>query len=235
MPKLLFLAFTFIFLNSCSDNRTGDPGDISRLDDVDMDDIFLDYRISAEEGDDKLNIVLQFREGSEDSRTLVVGDEGAVLLDGERLVADSSGLSGAYYEIQKPIADFSGEHRIVLSGPGGKQFEESFSFYPMTLNTPIDDTMHRSDWILELGGLEKIEYVRVVMTDTSFINEGINRLDTVYDGRLSIRRSELDQLSNGEILLELYREIDRPTRQGGDAGGRFTMTYALKRDFILQD
>ncbi len=235
MRKLLFLAFTFIFLSSCSDNRAGDPGDISRLDDVDMDDIFLDYRISAEEGDDNLNIVLQFKEGSEDSRTLVVGDEGAVLLDGEHLVADSSGLSGAYYEIQKPIAGFSGEHRIVLSGPGGKQFEENFSFYPMTLNTAIGDTMHRADWILELGGLEKEDYVRVVMTDTSFINEGINRLDTVYDGRLSIRRSDLDQLSNGEIHLELYREIDRPTRQGGDAGGRFTMTYALKRDFILQD
>lgn len=236
MPRNLFLACFIIFLfGSCRDDRSGSPGDISMLADVNMEDIFLDYRISAEEGDNNLNIVLQFRDGSEDGRTLVVGDAGKVELDGEPLIADSAELSGAFYEIQKPINAFSGEHKIILSGPGGKEFSETFVFYPMTLNTPIADTMRREDWVLELGGLEKVDYVRVVMVDTSFINEGINRVDTVYGGRLLIRRADLEELHNGDIHLELYRENERPTRNGGEAGGRFSMTYAIKRDFILWD
>jgi hypothetical protein len=225
-----------IFIMACSDQGGNDPGEISRLDEVAMENIFLDYRIHAEEGDDNLNILIQFRESDPDGRTLLVGDAGKVMLDEEELQADSTERMGAYYEIQKPIASFTGEHVLLLEGPGGKRFEERFRFTSMTLESGPGDTVFRNEeLVLQLAGLEKKDYVRIVMTDTSFVNDGINRLDTVYNGRLVLPRLELEQLAAGPVHLELYRENERPTMNKTVAGGRFSLTYVLKRDFILSD
>ena len=126
LPFLLVLA-------GCSNEGGQDPAEISRLDEVAMDEIFLDYRIHAEEGDDNLNVLLQFREEDETGRTLVVGEAGKVKLDEETLTVDSADRAGAFYEIQKPIAGFSGEHVITLEGPGGVSLREKFRFEPMVI------------------------------------------------------------------------------------------------------
>lgn len=225
-----------LVLIGCSNEGGQDPAEISRLDEVAMNEIYLDYRIHAEEGDDNLNIFLQFREEDESGRTLVVGEAGKVKLDEEVLEVDSAFRSGAYYESQKPIASFTGDHVIKLEGPEGVTLEEKFSFYPMLILGGMPDSVSRQeDLLLQLGGLEAEEFVRVVMTDTSFVNEGINRLDTVKNGQLLIRRAEFESLAKGPVHLELYREMERPTRSETNAGGRFSLTYVIKRDFILFD
>jgi hypothetical protein len=80
------------------------------------------------------------------------------------------------------------------------------------------------------------DYIRVLMTDTSFTGEGINRLDTVYkDGLINIRKDEMDDLVNGPVQLELIREVDREVRNGTNEGGRIVITYSLRREFFLRD
>ncbi len=225
-----------LFLIACSNDGGQNPGEISRLDEVAMNEIFLDYRIHAEEGDDNLNIVLQFREDDETGRTLVVGDAGKVRLDAEVLEVDSAARSGAFYEIQKPIAGFTGHHTITLEGPDGVTLEERFRFDPMVIRGGLADSVsQQADLILDLGGLEAKDLVRVVMTDTSFVKEGFNRLDTVKNGQLLISRYDLQNLAPGPVHLELYREMERPTQSETNAGGRFSLTYVIRRDFILLD
>ena len=228
--------FFCVALLACNNENAPGPGEISVLDEVPMSEIYLDYRLHAEEGDDKLNIVLQFREADSDGRTLVVGEAGRVMLDDEQLQADSTARTGAYYEVQKPIETFRGTHRIRLEGPGGEALEESFQFQPMTIDNSFPGFFSRQEeLVLELGGLESRDFVRLIMMDTSFYRDGINRLDTVVNGRLVISPADWGLLKSGDIHLELHRESERPVGDAGGAGGRFIQTYVLERGFILTD
>lgn len=234
--RIFYLLLSVLyFLPACRGKDARDPHKIVRLGNLDMNDIYLDYRLTANEGDDNLNLVLQFREYDKDGSTLYVGGEGKVLLDGEELKADSAEMSGAFYEIQKPIASFSGEHEIVLEAPG-RRIVERFHFQPMTLAEALPDTVRRAGgWDMRLDGVENGDPVRIMMLDTSFFNDEINRLDTVRQGRIRIRPADLEKLHDGPIQFELYRELDRPTVADNRAGGRFSRTFALRRSFVLVD
>ena len=234
MPRIL-LILSIIFL-SCNNDNNADPDNISRIDEVEMEEIYLSYQITGNEGDDKLNILIQLREEVAYGRTLVVGEAGSVKLDGETLAVDSSLQNGAYYEVQKPIDAFTGDHVITLEGPGGIKLEEKFRFAPMTITGGFPDTVSASGSLeLALGGLEPTDYVRVVMSDTSFHSDGVNNLDTVTNGRLLLGPEYWKLLHKGPVHLELHREMERPTSNGDGAGGRLTITWVLMRDFILTD
>jgi hypothetical protein len=235
MRNILFLLLTPIFITACNNGKESDPNGIVLLGDLDMEDIYLDYRLTANEGDDNLNIVLQFREYDEEGRTLLIGEDGRVLLDGRELQADSAEMSGAYYEIQVPIETFAGDHEITLEGPG-KSIIEKFHFQPMTLAEALPDTIRRQEgWTLHLEGTDDGDPVRTLMVDTSFFSDEINRVDTVRNGVLRIRPADLEQLNPGPIQLELYRELEGPIQEETRAGGRFSRSFSLRRSFILAD
>lgn len=230
----LFLFSIAFFLVACRNAGDDDKGVyIGHLAEVAEEDIYFDYRISAAEGDDKLTIFLQFREGGEDGPSVVMDGAGRVELDGEILKVDSSGLSGAFYELQKPISTFIGNHRLLVSTSSNK-YEENFHFEPMILTSGIPDTIRREDQLLTLGGLGAGELVRVLLTDTSD-SDGINRLDTVRNGQILLSKTDLEPFLKGPLHLELHREFEKPLEKGTSQGGRISINYILKRDFQLQD
>ncbi len=226
---LIVIALTGgILLFSCSgkDKRTAVIPEAGAL--------YLDCQVNAEEGDDKLTVLIRFRVEEEGySVTLPAG--AAVYLDDEKLIPDSSRLTGSFYELHKPIPEFEGSHTISLLDKGKKIYEREFEFHPMLLLTGLADTLSRQDLVLELKGLQKEDYVRVIATDTLFSSEGINRLDTVREGRLTIRAGDFSALVSGPVQLLLLREFETPFREDPGATGKLAISYQLRREFMLED
>lgn len=202
---------------------------------MDTENTWFDYQVSGEEGDDNLTVKLQFKNGWEEGDAFSVDEPGKVVFDGQQLTADSAKMTGVFYEINKPIDSFSGKHSVVFTDFNKSDFKEEFEFKRLTLVSELPDTIHRNELVFEFNGLENEDYVRVVLTDTSFANDGINRLDTVLNSQIIISKIELNNLANGPIQLEFIREYERPILKRKEESGRLTITYKLKRQFILAD
>ncbi|MGB3006384.1 MAG: hypothetical protein WBC06_07755 [Chitinophagaceae bacterium] len=224
-----FLILTAFLVSSCKNNEIGNS------DDVNPETIFFDYQVKGEEGNENVTVLLQFRFAGENGTTLTLNEPATVQLDGEKIIGDSSKLTGAFYEIQKPVSNFSGRHSIVFINADKKQYKEDFSFHPFYLKSPVPSTVQRGDLEFELEGLEPEDYISVLLTDTSYTGDGINRVDTVRNGKLIITRQELQNLSSGPIQMQLIKEIDKPVKNGTKEGGRLQISYGLKREFFLID
>lgn len=232
MNRLLFIlsVFSLIIFFSCTNSEIGNAKDVN------PETIYFDYRIWGEEGNDQVTVKLQYRFGGPNGTTLLLEEPSKVELDGEMLKADSSSFSGVYYEVQKPLVSFAGKHTIVFTDLNKKQYKETFNFQPISLDTEIPDTIQRSRIIFKFKGIDGPDYIRVLMTDTSFTGEGINKLDTVYkDGLIVIRKDEIGELISGPVQLELIREVDREVKNGTSERGRIVITYSLRREFMLRD
>lgn len=197
--------------------------------------IYFDYKITAEEGYDNLTVLLKFRDDNKAGDAFTMPEGMRVLLDDEELVADSSAMNGTFYELNKPIQEFKGKHKIVLSGMGSEDYVEEFIFAPMELLTTFPETVPREDIQLEFAGLESSERIRLLMTDTVFFNDGINRIETVRNNQLVISKEDLNKLASGPVLLEFIREFERPVEMGEQIKGRLRINYTLRRTINLMD
>ncbi len=225
---LRILPFFFLLLFSCTSNEIGNSKDVNQ------DAVFFDYEIWADEGKD-VTVNLQFRMGGRNGTTLVLDEPSKVLLDGEQLNADSAKVTGAYYEIQKPASSFEGKHTISFSDLNKKEYKEEFEFRPFILDPGIPKTLNRSNLVFNFTGLDSIDHLSVILTDTSFTSADINDIETIKNGRLIISADRLSDLVNGPINLQFYKESEKPVKNGTKEGGRLLIRYGLKREFELKD
>lgn len=231
MPGLLIRFFPLImlfFLLSCS-GRDKKPVVINEAGKL-----FMDYQVQAGEGDDKLTVLVRFRDGAEGDAFLLPPDA-EILLDGQPLQADSVKRTGGFYETHLPIDSFQGMHHLVLRQAGKLVHDEAFNFAVMGLEKEPGDSLSRKDILLTLTGLEDEDYVRVIATDTAFYSEGINRLDTIRKRELMLRQEDLVKLVNGPVQLILSREWEKTIEENGYPIGRISINYTLRREFILND
>lgn len=226
---LLLFMLPFFFASSCSNDEKGNKKE------TDPESIYFDYKIWGNEGYDKITVKIQYRNGGENGESILLEEPSKVELDGEALKADSAKLTGVYYEIQKPIVTFSGKHTITFTAGNNKKYKEVFDFKPITLVKPVPAVIKRGDLVFEFNGLSSNDLVRVLMTDTAFFSEEVNRVDSVKNGRLYIFKEELTGLKNGPIYLEITKENEREIRMGTNEGGRLSISYGLKREFELKD
>jgi hypothetical protein len=229
MRRIILYTASCLLLFSCTGNETG------KRKDVNPEAVFLDYFISGEEGDPNVKVLLQYRFGGPNGATLLLDDPAQVELDGQLIKADSSKLTGAYYEVLKPMNEFAGKHTITFTDANNKKYEEEFIFKPFKLKAGIPAVVKRGELIFELDGLNPVDYIRVFATDTSFATPTINRVDTVKNGRILITVTELEDLVNGPINLEFYKEDERPVKNAPKRGGRIAITYGVKEGFELKD
>ncbi|NOT51568.1 MAG: hypothetical protein HOP10_09850 [Chitinophagaceae bacterium] len=222
---ILFSAFAI----GCNSNESNDINDIS------SESIWFDYRITGEEGNDSVTVLLQYRLDGEFGETIVLAEPAKAELDGQIIKAGHSKMTGEYYELRQAVSAFTGKHTISFTDINKKQYKEEFTFQPFLLAGDMPDTISRAAMIFQLQGLAPGGYVRILMTDTAFASEGIDRIDKIRDGQIIITESELSGLANGPIHLELIREDEKPVKNGTDEGGRIAISYGIKREFILKD
>ena len=224
----LFLS-CILFITSCTSNEIGNNKDVN------PESVYFDYRVWGDEESGEMTVKLQYRFAGPNGTTLLLEEPSKVAVDGVVIQADSSKMSGAYYEIMKPVKDFAGHHSIVFTGPDGKEYKEEFNFMPVRLITKIPAAINRSDLVFELDGLAPEDYVRVMMTDTASFSEGISRIDTVTNGRIVITKADLASLANGPVHLEISKEDEKRVKNGTREGGTLSISYELKREFELKD
>ena len=220
---------SILFLLSCTSDEIGSSKDVN------PDAVFFDYEIWAEEGKEDVTINVQYRMGGKNGTTLVLDEPSKVLLDGEQLKVDSAKVTGAYYEIQRPVGSFPGKHSITFIDLNRKEYQEEFEFTPFSLDPDVPATLNRGDLVFNFTGLDSIHYVNVILTDTSFNSADINDIDTVRNGRLVISAHRLSALVNGPINLQFHRELEKPMKNGTKEGGRLYIHYGLKREFELKE
>ncbi len=196
---------------------------------------YLDYKIWGEEYDGEVTVLLQFREGGMYGNTRLLHPPAEVLLDGKALPADSSRMTGAFYETRSTIDDFQGTHQIVFRDSDGREYTESFQFARITLKNELPQQVERNDLLLEMEGLAEVDYVRLLLTDTAFDSEGINRLDTVRNGRMLISKQDFARLVSGPVHMELIRDLEKTVKERPEAGGKIAISYGLSREFVLVD
>jgi hypothetical protein len=196
--------------------------------------LYAQYRIWGEEGRDNVTCLLRFKPSASSAQTFVLQQPAAVKLDGEVLTADSSRLGGAYYEVQKPLAGFAGEHTITFTATNGKKYTETFSFQPFTIANTLPETISRSGLNLQINGLKSGDRVRVFLLDTSFADNGINELQTVTNSQLQISPQQLSRLARGPLTLKLIREEERPLKNPPKNGGHISLSYQVTRDLELR-
>jgi hypothetical protein len=156
-----------------------------------------------------------------------------VTLDGIALEGDSARLSGAFYESQQPLDGFAGTHTIVFKNAEGKEYKEEFRFQPFTVTNDLTGAVPRGEIELQLEGLAPTDYVRVLLTDTSFTTTDINEVDTVRNGRITISRAALRNVASGPVTLHLFKEEERRLKNAPAGGGLLSITYGLSREFDL--
>jgi hypothetical protein len=228
MIRLLFSFIFFFILLACNNEARYKKG-------APITSIFFDYKIRGEEKDSNITVYIQYRNGGPNGSTLVLNEPAQVELDGEVVPVDSARLTGAFYEIQKPSADFAGRHTIVFTDLDKKEFTEHFDYHPFSLRTNTPATVTRGDLAFDLEGLGTEEYLRVTATDTSFASKDIIEIDTVKNGRLIIPAAKLKALVNGPITFLLSKETERAVKNGTREGGRIVVNYGLERVFELTD
>lgn len=225
----ILVSISIFSLFSCTSNEIGN------IKDVNPEAVFFDYEIWAEEGKEDVTVNLQYRMGGKNGSTLVLDEPSKVVLDGEQLTVDSAKVTGAYYEVQRPISSFIGKHTISFTDQNNKEYNEEFEFSPFSLEPDVPSTLNRGDLVFNFKGLDPVDYLSVILTDTSFASHDINDVDTVKNGRLVIRADRLSALINGPIHLQFFREQMLPLKKPTKEGGKFMITYGLKRDFELKD
>lgn len=227
-----YFLFSFALLSivvSCQNKKSGKK-------EATAENIYCDYRIWGEEGRGEGTLRLQYKMDDDEGEAIAWEPPAKVLFDGAEIKADSSRFTGPYYELIKPVEELSGNHSIAFIDPKGKEHRDSFRFEPFSLATKMPERLGRKPFQLRLTNFpDTPTLVRLVMADTSLYSEGVNEEMRIENGTVNITEQELRKLMNGPVILEIYREEEKPIRGNSGMGGKFSMTYGIKREFELTD
>lgn len=198
--------------------------------------IYMDYQATGDEEGGEVTVRLQFRYGGPEGDALLLDTPASVRFDGQLLLPDSSRMGGAYYEISYLAAEFKGKHEIIFKDEAARTYTDTFHFPFFSLSTRFPAAVSRGkDLELNVAGFDKKDVLHVMLTDTSFYGRGLDRIDTVSEGKLLFTPRDFSVLRNGPIHLEFYREEQRELQKTGRQGGRLYLSYSLSREFVLVD
>ena len=228
MRTLCAFCLLSFFLFACKNAEIGNAKD------VDPESIYYDYKVWAEEGREEVTVMLQYRFGGEQGTTLVLNEPEKVTLDGFELKVDSAQLTGVFYEMVKPVKQFTGKHTIVFTDRNRKEHKEEFSFELFMLAAEFPEKVKKEPFTVKLNGFPaEPTNVRLVMTDTAFGSKDVNEEMVIERGEIEIGNSKLSRLTKGPITFEIYMEEEKPLKNASKEGGRLIMTYGIKRHFEL--
>ncbi|HEY6955397.1 MAG TPA: hypothetical protein VI385_09140 [Flavisolibacter sp.] len=198
-----------------------------------FDQVYFDYAVTAEEGDEDATCVFQYKYGGEEGRAMNI-EPAKVELDGKAVESDSAKLSGFFYEVQRPIDSFAGKHLVAFITPDGKEYRNEFDFTPFTIEGDLPERVKKKPFTIQLHNFPPGEkQVRLLLLDTAFESRGFNDLVPVLNGKVNINSEVLTTVKKGPVVLQLYSEQENPLKQKTLVGGKISISYGLKRQFEL--
>lgn len=193
------------------------------------------YRISGDDETGRTTIRLQFLlPGGLSDSSLLLEEPSHVTLDGEKLAADSSRLNGIYYETDRATDSFTGQHEIVFTDNEGKKYTEPFVYTPFSLAGLPDSLTGNEDLQLEISGLDDGEFLHLIIIDTSFRGNGVEKIEPVKNGKLVVSAEELASLKKGPVYLDLIWDKKRTLKSPASESGLLFMNYRMKREVFLR-
>lgn len=217
------ILFSLITVSSCTSNEIGESKDVAQ------DKIYLQYSIKYSEGNDKASIFAQFRFAGKNGTTLVLSKPSLLAFDNDIIKVDSSAVSGAFYELDKPIANFYGKHHFIFTDINNKKFDNDFYFDSFHLiNVPASASKKQFlNIFFQSGPLQPGDHVDIASTNT---DSSFTATQDAGDGGnfVVIPSKELMRQKNNEVKLEatLYRKIK--LQQNSAEGGDMEIRYSLK-------
>ncbi|MFL5741364.1 MAG: hypothetical protein ACJ75B_14165 [Flavisolibacter sp.] len=214
----------FIFLLGCTHMRKKKPPTENGN--------FLEYSVSGTEDDENVHCRFRFLKGGPEGNAAPLPPNARLTLDGMALQADSAGLSGVFYEADRPLDSFRGKHAIVFTDADHHNFRDEFVFSSFELDD-LDSAVARHPFLIQLKNFDS-RYARVhlVMVDTSFRTNDVNEIMNISNGMVPVTGSMLSRLKNGPIDLEIYRVEEHGLKK---ANGKLTISYGLQRQFELTE
>ncbi|HVG40592.1 MAG TPA: hypothetical protein VM888_03185 [Chitinophagaceae bacterium] len=197
--------------------------------------LFFDYSISGDEGSGEVTCLVQYHYGGPDGETVFLPSPASVRLDNETITADTSQMSGAFYEVRKGIEEFEGKHSITFTDLDNRKYTESFEFTPFRMESELEPSVRRSDLNLQFSGIKEGDAIRVLLIDTSFATDDINEVINVQNSGIIITKERLVNVTNGPVTLQLFKEEEREIKNTPKGGGKLSVTYGLSKEFDLID
>ncbi len=227
--RLIFGFFWTLVLTACGSDKKAESTEPAAVF------IYTDYKVSAEEESDSVTIMLQFRDESLEEQNIRFADAGQVTLDGKPLGAGQTKMLGTYYEIRLPLKGFTGKHEIVFTDKKGKKHPDYFLFEPLKLAVELPDTISSPELKLEFEPLHTDRpVIRVVINDTSYLGEGINKAFRLRENHLVIDTTAISSLHEGPVMLQCWLESETETNDPATAGGLIAVSYSFRRQFYLR-
>ena len=216
------MLFSLIAMSACTSNEIGESKDVAQ------DKIYQQYSIKYSEGNDKATVFAQFRFAGSNGTTLVLSKPSQLAFDDEIIKVDSSGGSGAFYELDRPITNFYGKHHFAFTDINNKKFDNDFSFDTFQLLRPVISASKKQflNIFFHSGPLQAGDHVDItsINTDSSF-----TVTQDAGDGGnfVVIPSKDLMRQKNNEVKLEatLYRKfkLQQNTAEGGEMEIRYTL------------
>ena len=197
--------------------------------------IYLHCQVTGDDEREFVTVLIQLFKGRTQGKAIKMPEPGFVELNGNVLIADSTPVTGYFYEMMVPVEEFRGEHKITIADDAKQQASETFSYSPFQLVTQLGPSISKQDLVFELRGVEEEEPVQVVLIDTVYSTSDINRIDTVENNQLFISQNDLYNIETGPVTLLIYKEETKKADSPNLLGGRLRLSFGIKREFDLTD
>jgi hypothetical protein len=214
---------SIVAMAACSSNEIGNSKDVA------PETVYQQYNIRYNENDDKVELHAQFRFGGRNGTTLVLNGPSGISLDGQAIRVDSSDFGGAFYDTERPVARFAGNHRFVFTDINGKKYENGFVFEPFRLVNPPAKAPRSQPLALYFDGStlrngDAIE-LNAINTDSAF---SITHSITGENYTALIPAENLQKQKGSQLSLSITLRRSLPLQQSTAEGGEMQLHYQLR-------
>lgn len=195
---------------------------------------YVDVSISGAETSNDVTVLVYFRPADENGDGVAIPAGASVKLDDDLLQIGKAPITGTFYEITQPVDSFAGKHQVVFTNARGTTEKFEFDFTPFKITSYLPDSSTRTDFVFSFAGLPADGKLRVLVTDTSFLGEGINKVVRHSEGQIIISAQDLEPIMPGPIQFEFIQETEKPVNKNGQ-GGRVRSSFSISREMTLLD
>ena len=189
---------------------------------------YTSYTMAYSEGESLVNCTAQFRFAGPLGTTLVLNNPSKVQIDAQTIPLDSSSSRGAFYELNKAMANFTGSHSWAFTDITGKTYEEPFVFEPVTLASELPATIKTADLLLKFNGVNDNDSMSVTVIDTTKPDADNEQKYSVSNGTVLLPAALFKNLKPGTLKLYCYLVRKKALQNCPKEGGLISEIHYLK-------